>query len=45
MIAIVDYNMGNLASVYNACKLLDAKADIVSNPNELIKYDRVNKKK
>ena len=41
MIAIVDYNMGNLASVYNACKLLDAKADIVSNPNELIKYDRV----
>ncbi|HIP56305.1 MAG TPA: imidazole glycerol phosphate synthase subunit HisH [Arcobacter sp.] len=41
MIAIVDYNMGNLASVYNACKLLDAKADIVSNPKELIKYDRV----
>jgi len=41
MIAIVDYNMGNLASVYNACKLLDIKAVIVSNPEELIKYDRV----
>ena len=41
MIAIVDYNMGNLASVYNACKLLDTKAVIVSNPDELIKYDRV----
>ena len=41
MVAIVDYNMGNLASVYNACKLIDTKADIVSNPNELQKYDRV----
>ncbi len=41
MIAIIDYNMGNLASVYNACKLLDAKADIVSNPNELKNYDRI----
>ncbi len=41
MIAIVDYNIGNLASVYNACKLIDVKADIVSNPNDLKKYDRV----
>ncbi len=41
MVAIVDYNMGNLASVYNACKLLDTKAQIVSNPNDLKKYDRV----
>ena len=41
MIAIVDYNMGNLASVSNALKLIDAKADIVSNPNDLRKYDKV----
>lgn len=41
MIAIVDYNMGNLASVYNACVLLDSKAHIVSNPEELKNYDRI----
>ena len=41
MIAIVDYNMGNLASVYNACKLIDADATIVKNPNELKDYNRV----
>ena len=41
MVAIVDYNMGNLASVYNACKLIDVKADIVSDPNNIKKYDRV----
>ncbi len=41
MIAIVDYNMGNLASVYNACKLLDTKATIVSNPEELKNYQKV----
>ncbi len=41
MVAIIDYNMGNLASVYNACKLIDQKAVIVSNPNEVQKYDRV----
>jgi glutamine amidotransferase len=41
MIAIIDYNMGNLASVYNACHLLDAKAKIVSNPYEVKKFDRV----
>ena len=33
--------MGNLASVYNACKLIDVKADIVSDPNKLKNYDRV----
>lgn len=33
--------MGNLASVYNACHLLDAKASIVKDPNELKKFDRV----
>ncbi len=41
MIGIIDYNMGNLASVYNACHLLDAKAHIVKDPNELKKYDRI----
>lgn len=33
--------MGNLASVYNACHLLDAKAHIVNDPNELKNYDRI----
>jgi glutamine amidotransferase len=33
--------MGNLASVYNACKLIDQKAVIVSDPHEVKKYGRV----
>ena len=33
--------MGNLASVYNACHLLDAKASIVKDPNELKNFDRI----
>lgn len=41
VIGIIDYNMGNLASVYNACHLLDAKANIVKDPNELKNYDRI----
>lgn len=41
MIGIIDYNMGNLASVYNACHLLDGKATIVKDPNELNNYDRI----
>ncbi|MGP2656559.1 imidazole glycerol phosphate synthase subunit HisH [Malaciobacter sp. WC5094] len=41
MIGIIDYNMGNLASVYNACHLIDAKASIVKDPNELKNFDRV----
>jgi len=41
LVAIVDYNMGNLASVYNACKLLDTKAEIVSDPNKIKEFDRV----
>ena len=41
MIGIIDYNMGNLASVYNACHLLDAKASIVKDPNDLKNYDRI----
>jgi glutamine amidotransferase len=41
MIGIIDYNMGNLASVYNACHLLDAKAHFVKDPNELKNYSRI----
>ena len=40
-VAIINYNVGNLASVYNACKLIDAQANIVSNPNELKNYTKV----
>ncbi len=41
VVAIVDYNMGNLASVYNACKLIGVDADIVSDPSKIKDYDRV----
>ena len=41
MIAIVDYNMGNLASVLNALKLIDAHAVIEKNPDNLKNYDKV----
>jgi len=41
VIGIIDYNMGNLASVYNACHLLDAKATIIKDPNDLKNYDRI----
>ena len=41
MVAIVDYNMGNLASVFNACKLIGIDAHIVSNPKLLKDFDRV----
>lgn len=41
MIGIIDYNMGNLASVYNACHLLDAKAEIVSDPNKLKDFNKI----
>jgi imidazole glycerol-phosphate synthase subunit HisH len=41
VIGIIDYNMGNLASVYNACHLLDAKATIVKDPNDLKNFNRV----
>ncbi|MEA3384713.1 MAG: imidazole glycerol phosphate synthase subunit HisH [Campylobacterota bacterium] len=41
MVAIIDYNMGNLASVYNACKLIGVKADIVSDPLKVKEYERV----
>ncbi|AXX91534.1 imidazole glycerol phosphate synthase subunit HisH [Malaciobacter molluscorum LMG 25693] len=41
MIGIIDYNMGNLASVYNACSLLDTKASFVKEPEKLKEFDRI----
>lgn len=41
MIAIVDYNMGNLASVKNAFLVYGKKAELVSDPKKLKNYDKV----
>ncbi|MDP1783798.1 MAG: imidazole glycerol phosphate synthase subunit HisH [Sulfuricurvum sp.] len=41
MIAIVDYNMGNLASVRNAFDLLGERVVIESDPEKLSQYDRI----
>ena len=41
MIGIVDYNMGNLASVINAFEILGADIAVESNPLELHKYDKL----
>ncbi len=41
MIAVVDYNMGNLGSVLNAFAKVGAKAELVSDPERLQAYDRV----
>jgi glutamine amidotransferase len=41
MIGIVDYNVGNLSSVYNACKVLQTDAKIVQNPEELKEFDKL----
>ncbi len=41
MIAIVDYKMGNLGSVFNAFAKVGAKAELVSDPDKLSAYDRV----
>jgi len=35
MLGIIDYNMGNLASVYNACSKFTNKIKIVKNANEI----------
>lgn len=40
MIAIVDYNVGNLQSVINAFSSLQVKATLVSDPNALKNYDK-----
>ena len=40
-IGIVDYNMGNLASVKNAFNKLDVEAEVVSDANKLKNYDKL----
>ena len=41
MIGIVDYNMGNLASVKNAFSLLGEEIVVESDPDKLQKYDKL----
>ena len=41
MIAIIDYNMGNLQSVKNAFKILGASTTIVKDPDKLKNYDKI----
>ncbi len=41
MIGIVDYNMGNLASVYNAFSLLGADVRIENDPDRFASYDKL----
>ena len=41
MIGIVDYNMGNLASVKNALKLLGVEAQVASDPDTFHTYDKL----
>jgi len=41
MIAIIDYNMGNLGSVINAFAKVGSNATLVGDPDKLIRYDRV----
>jgi len=41
MIGIVDYNMGNLASVINAFKILKANIVVESNPKKLKDYNKL----
>ena len=38
-ICIIDYGMGNIASVTNAIHYLKKEVDLVSNPNEINNYD------
>ena len=40
-IAIVDYNMGNLASVANAFKKIGTKAEIIKDADKLKNYDKL----
>lgn len=41
MIAIVDYNMGNLGSVINAFIKVGSSATLVSDPGKLSDYDKI----
>jgi len=40
MVAIIDYNMGNLASVRNALAKIGAESEVVGDPDALKRYDR-----
>lgn len=41
MIGIVDYNMGNLASVKNAFRVLGEEATVEPDPEKFLQYDRL----
>ena len=41
MLGIIDYNMGNLASVYNACSKFTKDVKIVKEPNEIKNLDKL----
>ncbi len=41
MIGIVDYHMGNLASVINAFKSVGAQIELQSDPTKLAQYDKL----
>ncbi len=41
MLGIIDYNMGNLASVYNACTKFTKDVKIVNNPQDIEKCDKL----
>jgi len=41
MIGIVNYGMGNIASVYNALEHMGAKCGIITSPWEIKKYDKL----
>ncbi len=40
MVAIIDYNMGNLASVRNAIEKIGSKSKVVSDPDELKRFSK-----
>ncbi len=41
MVAVIDYNMGNLASVRNALAKIGADSKVVSDPHEVAAFDRI----
>jgi glutamine amidotransferase len=41
MIGIIDYGIGNIASVSNALHYLGHKADLVSDPEKIFEYERL----
>lgn len=41
MIGICNYNMGNLASVYNAFQKIGIECEVFSKPEDINKYDKI----